>query len=87
MSEVERAQFEAAFGDDGRAVEQAVEDDVAFAKAPLHHNEAGTNVVTGGIPPGECHLCSLPMTTLYMASEHRVRGFCELHPTGELDEP
>ena len=57
---------------------------MAYARAPLYHNEAGSDVVTGGsVPAGECHLCSLEMESRY--DGHRVRGFCELHPSGELD--
>jgi len=85
-SDVERAEFETAFGEvDSRAVEQAVEDDVAYARAPLHHNEVGSDEVTGGIPPEDCHLCGLPTTTKYVPAERRVRDFCELHPTGDLE--
>ena len=85
--DVERSQFEGAFGDDGRVVEQAVEDEVAYARAPLAHNEAGTNVVTGtSVPAGKCPLCSTEMTLLYVRAAGRVQAVCPVC-SPELFEP
>jgi hypothetical protein len=51
---------------------------------PLAHVDVGTGTITGTFSPaGRCPWCNSEMVLRH--DGHRVRGFCELHPTGRLE--